>query len=274
MSFLRTDRGRDQDRRRRLPEAQPSLAPVEPWHGPARAAPVQRNDRDNIRYGRLGASNDEVHAAAGHVGADAFITDLPDGYDTEVGEGGDRLSTGQKQFVSLARAVLADPQILVLDEATSSVDTETERRIQKGIEAVLEGRISLIIAHRLSTIRAADRILVIDRGRVIEEGTTPRCWPARELTPSCIRVSSTAMRKRPRWDLRLRRWEPSEEVGVTEHVGGRVVPARSGVARFRSATVPDWGSDDEPMLIHCEEERRQRRRRSARTRRAEGSCPP
>ena len=126
--------------------------------------------RDNIRYGRLGASNDEVHAAARHVGADAFITELPDGYDTEVGEGGDRLSTGQKQFVSLARAVLADPQILVLDEATSSLDTETERRIQKGIEAVLEGRISLVIAHRLSTIRAADRILVIDGGRVIEEG--------------------------------------------------------------------------------------------------------
>jgi ATP-binding cassette subfamily B protein len=80
------------------------------------------------------------------------------------------LSTGQKQFVSLARAVLADPQILVLDEATSSVDTESERRIQKGIEAVLEGRIGLIIAHRLSTIRAADRILFIDRERVIEEG--------------------------------------------------------------------------------------------------------
>ena len=126
--------------------------------------------RDNIRYGRLDATDGEVRTAAGYVGADTFITDLPDGYDTEVGEGGDRLSTGQKQFVSLARAVLADPQILVLDEATSSVDTETERRIQKGIEAVLQGRVSLIIAHRLSTIRAADRILVIDDGQVIEEG--------------------------------------------------------------------------------------------------------
>ena len=127
--------------------------------------------RDNIRYGRLGATDEEVRAAAEHVGADTFISDLPDGYTTEVGEGGDKLSTGQKQFVSLARAVLADPQILVLDEATTSVDTETERRIQEGIEAVLEGRISLIIAHRLSTIRAADRILVIDCGRVIEEGS-------------------------------------------------------------------------------------------------------
>ncbi len=126
--------------------------------------------RENIRYGRLDATDGELDEAAGRVGAKAFITGLPDGYDTEVGEGGDRLSTGQKQFVSLSRAVLADPQILVLDEATSSVDTETERRIQKGIETVLKGRISLIIAHRLSTIRAADRILVIDHGRLVEEG--------------------------------------------------------------------------------------------------------
>ncbi len=125
---------------------------------------------ENIRYGRLDATDEEVRAAARHVGAHTFIGDLRDRYGTEVGEGGSRLSTGQKQFVSLARAVLADPQILVLDEATSSVDTESERRIQKGIEAVLQGRISLIIAHRLSTIRAADRILVIDRGRVVEEG--------------------------------------------------------------------------------------------------------
>ena len=126
--------------------------------------------RENIRYGRLDATDMEVDQAAARVGATAFIADLPDGYNTEVGECGDRLSTGQKQFVSLARAVLADPQILVLDEATSSVDTETEQRIQKGIETVLKGRISLIIAHRLSTIRAADRILVIDQGRLVEQG--------------------------------------------------------------------------------------------------------
>ena len=126
--------------------------------------------RENIRYGRLEATDTEVDRAAERVGAKSFIADLPDGYDTQVGEGGDRLSTGQKQFVSLARAVLADPQILVLDEATSSVDTETERRIQRGIETVLKGRISLIIAHRLSTIQAADRILVIDQGRLVEEG--------------------------------------------------------------------------------------------------------
>ena len=90
---------------------------------------------------------------------------------SEVGEGGSLLSTGQRQLVSLARAVLADPQIFVMDEATSSVDTETEQQIQHGIEAVLQGRISVIIAHRLSTVRNADRILVVDRGRIVERGT-------------------------------------------------------------------------------------------------------
>jgi ATP-binding cassette subfamily B protein len=126
--------------------------------------------RENIRYGRLNASDEEVEAVARQVGASVFIDALPDRYDTEVGEGGNRLSTGQKQLVALARALLADPQILVLDEATSSVDTETEKLIQSGIEVVLKGRISVIIAHRLSTIRAADRILVIDHGKVVQEG--------------------------------------------------------------------------------------------------------
>jgi ATP-binding cassette subfamily B protein len=127
--------------------------------------------RENIRYGRLDATDGEVEAVAQTVGAARFIEQFADRYATEVGEGGNRLSTGQKQLVALARALLADPQILVLDEATSSVDTETEREIQAGIEAVLKGRISLIIAHRLSTIRAANRILVLDHGRIVEEGT-------------------------------------------------------------------------------------------------------
>ena len=126
--------------------------------------------RENIRYGRLEASEEEIAAAARLTNADQFIANLPEGYDTPVGEGGNRLSTGQKQLVALARAVLADPQIFVLDEATSSVDTETERLIQDGIRKVLAGRLSFVIAHRLSTIRAADRILVIDRGRIVEEG--------------------------------------------------------------------------------------------------------
>jgi ATP-binding cassette subfamily B protein len=127
--------------------------------------------RENIRYGRLDATDAEVETVAQTVGASRFIENLADGYKTEVGEGGNRLSTGQKQLIALARALLANPQILILDEATSSVDTETEREIQAAIEAVLKGRISVIIAHRLSTIRAASRILVLDHGRIIEEGT-------------------------------------------------------------------------------------------------------
>jgi ATP-binding cassette subfamily B protein len=126
---------------------------------------------DNIRYGRLDATDAEVRRAAELAYAADFIAEQDDGYETEVGEGGGRLSTGQKQLISLARAILADPQIFVLDEATASVDTETEQRIQHGIEAVLEGRISFVIAHRLSTIRRADRILFIDGGRVVEDGT-------------------------------------------------------------------------------------------------------
>lgn len=126
--------------------------------------------RENIRYGRLTATDSEIEAVGEQVGVSNFIATLPEGYGTEVGEGGNRLSTGQKQLVALARALLADPQILVLDEATSSVDTETERQIQHAIEVVLKGRISVVIAHRLSTIRAASRILVISHGRIVEEG--------------------------------------------------------------------------------------------------------
>ena len=126
--------------------------------------------RDNIRYGRLDASPAEVEEAARMVNAHAFIEQLEDGYDTPVGEGGNRLSTGQKQLVSFARAILANPQIFIMDEATSSIDTETEALIQKGLHAILRGRISFVIAHRLSTIRSADQILVIDRGKIIEQG--------------------------------------------------------------------------------------------------------
>jgi ATP-binding cassette subfamily B protein len=125
---------------------------------------------DNIRYGDLTADEAAVERAARLAGAHDFIAALPDGYATNVGEGGARLSVGQKQLVSFARAILADPEILVLDEATSSVDTETERRVQEGLAHVLEGRTSFVIAHRLSTIRAADRILVIEGGRIVEQG--------------------------------------------------------------------------------------------------------
>ncbi|MDO4838259.1 MAG: ABC transporter ATP-binding protein [Clostridia bacterium] len=126
---------------------------------------------DNIRYGRPEATDEEVQLAARLVGAESFILKMPDGFKANVGEGGNRLSTGQKQLISFARAILCNPAIFVLDEATSSVDTETEQLIQNAIQKVLSGRTSFIIAHRLSTIRSADRILVIQHGKITEEGT-------------------------------------------------------------------------------------------------------
>lgn len=127
--------------------------------------------RDNIRYGNLKATDEEVEKTAILIGADRFIRKLENGYDTEVGEGGTKLSTGEKQLVSIARAIIAKPALFVLDEATSSVDTEAELAIQFAIEKALEGRTGFIIAHRLSTIRNADRILVIDNGKIAESGT-------------------------------------------------------------------------------------------------------
>ena len=127
--------------------------------------------RENIRYGRLEATDLEVEAAAQQVNADPFIRNLEEGYETDVGEGGNRLSTGQKQLISFARALLARPRIFIMDEATSSIDTETEQLIQEGLQTIFEGRISFVIAHRLSTIRTADRICVIEKGQILESGT-------------------------------------------------------------------------------------------------------
>lgn len=127
--------------------------------------------RENIRYGNLQADDEQVERAAKIAGAQDFITTLEKGYDAQVGEGGNLLSTGQKQLVSLARAVLAQPEIFIMDEATSSVDTLTEALIQKGMENLMRGRTSFIIAHRLSTIRRADRIVVIENGRITEMGS-------------------------------------------------------------------------------------------------------
>lgn len=134
---------------------------------------------ENIRYGRLDATDEEVLSAARLAGAHEFILKLEEGYQTGAGEGGNRLSAGQKQLVSFARAILADPQILVMDEATSSVDTETEQHIQQGLVRVLEGRIAFVIAHRLSTIRNASRILVIEDGRITENGNHAQLMAAR-----------------------------------------------------------------------------------------------
>lgn len=127
--------------------------------------------RENIRYGKLDATDEEIEAAARVAGAHEFIVAFEKGYDEPVGEGGNLLSTGQKQLISLARAVLAQPEIFIMDEATSSVDTLTESLIQKGMENLMKGRTSFIIAHRLSTIRRADRIVVIQGGRITEMGT-------------------------------------------------------------------------------------------------------
>ena len=127
--------------------------------------------RANIKYGRLDATDEEMKAAAALAKADVFIERLPDGYDTMLAESGSNLSQGQRQLLSIARAVLADPKILILDEATSSVDTRTEMHIQQAMVALMENRTSLIIAHRLSTIRDADKIVVIKDGRVFEAGS-------------------------------------------------------------------------------------------------------
>ncbi|WP_026694018.1 ABC transporter ATP-binding protein [Peribacillus kribbensis] len=127
--------------------------------------------RDNIAYGKVGASEEDIVAAARAANADHFIRTLPDGYDTILNEEASNLSQGQKQLLTIARAVLADPAILILDEATSSVDTRTELQIQKAMDELMKGRTSFIIAHRLSTIREADIILVMNQGNVVEKGT-------------------------------------------------------------------------------------------------------
>ncbi|MFH5835423.1 ABC transporter ATP-binding protein [Proteiniclasticum sp. C24MP] len=127
--------------------------------------------KENIRYGKLDATDEEIMEAAKVVRAHDFIMKLEHGYDTEVGEGGGMLSTGEKQLVSFARAIIGKPRLFFLDEATSSIDTESEVKIQKAIEEVLQNRTSFIVAHRLSTIRSADRILVIDKGEILEAGT-------------------------------------------------------------------------------------------------------
>lgn len=160
--------------------------------------------RENIRYGRLDATHDEIVEAARLVNAHGFIEQLENGYDTDVGEGGNRLSTGQKQLVSFARAILANPQIFIMDEATSSIDTETEALIQAGLHAILRGRISFVIAHRLSTIRSADKILVIEKGKILE------CGSHTELMA----------RKGPYHGLYTRQFRRETEASVLGRVGG------------------------------------------------------
>lgn len=127
--------------------------------------------RENIAYGKLGATDDEIEAVARAAHAHEFVIEFPDGYDTIVGERGVKLSGGQRQRIAIARALLKNPAILILDEATSSLDSESERLVQDALETLMEGRTTFVIAHRLSTVRRADRIVVLDAGRIVEEGT-------------------------------------------------------------------------------------------------------
>jgi ATP-binding cassette subfamily B protein len=127
--------------------------------------------RDNIRYGKLDASEKDIEDAAKLAGAHEFITKFENAYEQDVGEGGNLLSVGQKQLISIARAILANPELFIMDEATSSVDTLTEALIQRGMEKLMEDRTSFVIAHRLSTIKRADKILVIEDGQIEEMGT-------------------------------------------------------------------------------------------------------
>jgi ABC-type multidrug transport system fused ATPase/permease subunit len=140
--------------------------------------------RENIAFGRPGATLEQIVDAARTVGADDFIEQLEDGYDTELNERGSRLSLGQRQLVAFARALLADPRILVLDEATSSVDIGTERRIEAALRKLLAGRTAFIIAHRLSTIRDADLIVVLEHGQIVEQGSHDELMARRGLYTS------------------------------------------------------------------------------------------
>lgn len=129
---------------------------------------------ENIRYGKLDASDGECRKAAGMVGADSFIRRLPNGYDTLLSGDGANLSQGQRQLLAIARAAVADPPVLIMDEATSSIDAMTERTVQKGMDALMEGRTTFVIAHRLSTVRNADCIVVLEQGRIVECGSHDR----------------------------------------------------------------------------------------------------
>jgi ATP-binding cassette subfamily B multidrug efflux pump len=149
---------------------------------------------DNIRYGRLEASDGEVIAAAQLANADQFIARLPEGYQAQLGERGHNLSQGQRQLIAIARAVLADPRILILDEATSSVDTRTEQLIQRALDELLKGRTSFVIAHRLSTIRNADQVFVLEQGRIVERGTHEELLAAQGLYSE---LYNSQFRRRP-----------------------------------------------------------------------------
>ena len=171
-ALLRPDGGADHDRRHRPARGLAALAPPPARDRPAGGVPLRRAPSPRTSpSARPDARPEEIEAAAQAVGADRFIHELEDGYATQLGERGTRLSLGQRQLVAFARALLADPRILILDEATSSVDIGTERQIEVALRTLLAGRTAFVIAHRLSTIRDADLIVVLEHGRVVEQGT-------------------------------------------------------------------------------------------------------
>ena len=144
----------------------------------------------NIAYAKPDASREEIIRAAKAANAHDFIVNLPEGYDTMVGEGGTGLSGGERQRISIARAILLDPKILILDEATSSVDTETERQIQKALETLVQGRTTIAIAHRLSTLYNADRIISLERGQIVEMGTPTELMEQQGLFYNLVQIQS------------------------------------------------------------------------------------
>lgn len=141
---------------------------------------------ENIRYGKLDATDEEVMAAARLANADTFIQQLPNGYDTLLTGDGANLSQGQRQLLAIARAAIADPPVLILDEATSSIDTRTEKIVQDGMDKLMAGRTTFVIAHRLSTVRNSDCIIVLEQGRVIERGSHDQLIENTANTISCI----------------------------------------------------------------------------------------
>src|SRR5205814_10369957 len=147
--------------------------------------------RENILYGKIGADDEELKAAARAANCHEFISRLPDGYDTRVGERGVKLSVGEKQRVSIARALLKNAPILILDEATASVDTATEKLIQEALEHLMANRTSFVIAHRLSTIRRADQIVVVRNGQIIERGTHQELLETAGLYARLARIQNT-----------------------------------------------------------------------------------
>lgn len=143
--------------------------------------------KDNIRYGKLDATDEEVIEAAKLANADSFIERLPQGYDTVLTGDGANLSQGQRQLLSIARAAIADPPVLILDEATSSIDTRTEKIVQEGMDRLMHGRTTFVIAHRLSTIKNSDCIMVLEQGRIIERGSHDDLIEDREVLPALYR---------------------------------------------------------------------------------------